>query len=77
MKIDALVVIFAIYEVDFRRRVYKSGVGFEFIEKISILKIDALVVIFGIYGVCGVAVWCCAVPNMPRYAALRSQVFPK
>ena len=35
----------------FPRRVYKNGVGLEFIEKMSILKIDALVVIFGIYGV--------------------------
>ena len=33
------------------RRVYKSGVGLEFIENNSILNIDALVVIFGIYGV--------------------------
>ena len=35
----------------FPRRVYKNGVGLEFIEKISILKFDTLVAIFGIYGV--------------------------
>ena len=51
LKIDALVVIFGIYGVDFPRRVYKSGVGLEFIEEMSILKTDALIVIFGIYGV--------------------------